>query len=56
MSCVRAETPKRLGSSEAAMAEFEEIMTAAELAPRYFRSAQRDWISQAKSGAKRLAG
>ncbi len=47
---------ERLNNSEAALAEFEEIITAAELAPRHYRKAQRDWISQAKDAIKRLAG
>lgn len=47
---------ERLNNSEAALAEFEEIITAAELAPRHYRKAQRDWIDQARSGIKRLAG
>lgn len=47
---------ERLGNNVAAMAEFEEILTAAELAPRHYRQAQREWINQAKDGVKRLSG
>ena len=47
---------EKLGNSEAALAEFEEINTAAATAPRHYRKAQREWINQAKSGVKRLAG
>jgi len=47
---------ERLGNAEASRAEFEEIVTVAELAPRHYRKAQREWISQAKSGIKRLDG
>jgi len=46
---------ERLGDDEAAQVEFEEIITAADLAPRHYRKAQQDWISQAKSSIKRLA-
>ena len=46
---------ERLGNDEAALAEYEEIISSAELAPRHYRKAQREWISEAKSGIKRLA-
>jgi hypothetical protein len=46
---------QRLGDTEAARAEFEEIITAADLAPRHYRKVQREWINQAKDGIKRLA-
>jgi hypothetical protein len=45
---------ERSGDEQAALAEFEEIITAAELAPRHYRKAQREWISQANNGIKRL--
>lgn len=38
----------------AALAEFQEIITSAELAPRHYRKAQSNWISQAKKGVGRL--
>ena len=47
---------ERLGDDEAAQVEFEEIITAADLAPRHYRKAQREWISQAKDGIKRVDG
>ncbi len=47
---------ERLDNSEAALAEFEDIITAAELAPQHYRKSQRDWINQAKDAIKRLAG
>ena len=47
---------EKLGNGEAALAEFEEIIALADLAPRHYRKAQREWIDQAKSGVKRLAG
>lgn len=46
---------EKQGDLAAARAEFEEIITAAELAPRHYRSAQRQWINEAKSGIKRLS-
>jgi hypothetical protein len=46
---------ERLGNEEAAQAEFEEIVTAADLAPPHYRKAQREWINAAKDGIKRLA-
>jgi len=46
---------ERLGNEEAARAEFEEIVTTADLAPRHYRKAQREWIGEAKNGIKRLA-
>ena len=45
---------EKLGNDETALAEFEEIITAADLAPRHFRKAQREWISEAKNSIKRL--
>ncbi len=47
---------ERLGNGEAALAEFEEIISAADLAPRHYRKAQGEWISQAKNGIKRISG
>ena len=47
---------ERLGQNDAALTEYEEILTAAELAPRHYRKAQREWINQAKDGVKRLGG
>ena len=46
---------ERLGNGEAAQAEYEEIVTAADLAPPHYRKAQREWINAAKDGIKRLA-
>ena len=47
---------ERIGRPEAAREQFEEIITAAELAPRHYRKAQRDWIKQAKEGLSRVSG
>lgn len=46
---------EKLGNSTAALAEFQEIISTAELAPRHYRKAQSDWISQAKNGVERLS-
>ncbi|MCH8335747.1 MAG: tetratricopeptide repeat protein [Proteobacteria bacterium] len=46
---------EKLCSEVAALAEFEEIIAAADLAPRHYRKTQREWISEAKDGIKRLA-
>ncbi len=46
---------ERLGSDKDALAEFEEIVTTADLAPRHYRKAQREWINQAKDGIKRIS-
>jgi hypothetical protein len=46
---------ERLGNNDSALVEFEEILAAAELAPRHYRQAQREWINQAKDSVKRLS-
>ena len=46
---------ERIGKPDLALEQFEEIVNAAELAPRHYRKAQRDWINQAKDGIKRLS-
>ena len=43
------------GNNAAALAEFQEILGTAELAPQHYRKAQSNWISQAKSGVQRLS-
>lgn len=47
---------ERLGNRDAARAEYEEILNAAELAPRHYRKVQREWINEAKAGLKRISG
>lgn len=47
---------EKLGQPDKALDEYREIVKAAELAPRHFRRAQREWIAEAKHGIKRLAG
>ncbi len=46
---------ERLGEDQAARAEFEQIIAAAGFAPRHYRTAQREWIGQAKDGISRLS-
>ncbi len=46
---------ERLGDADAARAEYEEIISTAELAPRHYRRAQREWINEAKAGIKRVS-
>jgi hypothetical protein len=43
------------GNKEAALAEYEEIIVAADLAPRHYRKAQKVWISEARAGIRRLS-
>ncbi len=43
------------GDKEAALAEYEEIIVAADLAPRHYRKAQKAWINEAKAGIRRLS-
>lgn len=49
-----AQLLEKLGKTDLARAEYADIVTAAELAPRHFRAAQKDWIATAKSGVSRL--
>lgn len=44
------------GDNAAALAEFEEIIVASDLAPRHYQKAQRAWINEAKAGIRRLSG
>ena len=46
---------EKQGDKAAALAEFQDIISTAELAPRHYRQAQGNWISQAKSGIQRLS-
>ena len=43
------------GDVEAALAEFEEIITSADVAPRHYQQAQKKWINEAKAGIRRLS-
>ncbi|MBT5219604.1 MAG: tetratricopeptide repeat protein [Woeseia sp.] len=42
------------GDNDAALAEYQEIMAAADLTPRHYLKAQKNWINDAKVGIKRL--
>lgn len=46
---------EKQGDKTAALAEFQEIIDAAELAPRHYQKAQSNWISQAKNAVARLS-
>lgn len=39
-----------------ALSVYQDVVAAAELAPRHFRKAQKAWISEARDGIKRLGG
>lgn len=43
------------GDDELALGEYEEIMTAADLAPPHYLKAQKQWINEAKAGISRLS-
>ena len=42
------------GKSDLAREQYEEILTAAELAPKHYVKAQKEWINAARTGLKRL--
>lgn len=46
---------EQTGDSEGALREYEEIINAAELAPRHYKKAQREWIREAREGVTRLS-
>jgi hypothetical protein len=45
---------EKLGRPDEALAQFEEVLLSAEVAPRHYRKAQRRWIAEARESAKRL--
>lgn len=47
---------EKSGETAKALEQFEDIITAAELAPRHYRRAQREWIREAQDGIQRLKG
>jgi len=49
-----AQLLERVDKQEAAREEYAGIIAAAELAPRHFRKAQKEWLAAAKTGAARL--
>lgn len=50
-----AQLLERVDKEDLASQEYADILAAAELAPRHFRSAQKKWLAEAKSGAARLS-
>ena len=52
--CRFASLLEREGQNERALELFQDIVDSAELAPRHYRRAQSEWISQAKDGVRRL--
>jgi len=46
---------EHLGDASAATEQYNEVLDAAELAPRHYRAAQKKWIAEAKSGVSRLS-
>lgn len=52
--CRFATLLEREGQSERALELFQDLVDSAELAPRHYRRAQREWIAQAKDGVGRL--
>ena len=49
-----AQLLERVDKQDLARQEYDAIIAAAELAPRHFRQAQKEWLVAAKSGAARL--
>lgn len=49
-----AQLLESVDKQDIARQEYEAIIAAAELAPRHFRSAQKEWLAAAKTGAARL--
>jgi len=50
-----AQLLERVDKQDLAREEYAAIIAAAELAPRHFRKAQKEWLAAAKSGAARLS-
>ncbi len=44
----------RLNKSQQALSVYEDLVTSAELAPRHYRRAQKEWIDEARNSIKRL--
>ena len=45
---------EKTGKANDAMTVYQDVVAAAELAPRHFRKAQKAWIAEAREGIKRL--
>ena len=46
---------ERLGRSDDAIEQYREILASAEMGPRHYRKAQKEWIRLAKDGVSRLS-
>ncbi|MGI9260564.1 MAG: tetratricopeptide repeat protein [Woeseiaceae bacterium] len=46
---------EQTGDPEKALQQYSDIINAAEMAPRHYQKAQREWISEAREGFRRLA-
>lgn len=46
---------EQTGDAEKALQQYTDIINAAEMAPRHYQNAQREWISEAREGFRRLA-
>jgi hypothetical protein len=45
---------EKVGKASEALPVYQDVVTAAELAPRHYRKAQKAWIAEAREGIKRL--
>ena len=46
---------EKTGDTDKALQQYSDIINAAELAPKHYQKAQREWISAAREGFRRLA-
>jgi len=46
---------EQTGNTEKALQQYSDIINAAELAPRHYQKMQREWITEAREGFRRLA-
>jgi len=46
---------EQTGNTENALEQYSDIINASELAPRHYQKAQREWITEAREGFRRLA-
>ena len=47
---------EKLGRPDEALAQYEEVLLSADVAPRHYRKAQRRWIAEARESAGRIKG
>jgi hypothetical protein len=45
---------EKTGKADQALSVYKDVVTAAELAPRHFRKAQKPWIAEARDGIRKL--